>query len=250
MAEEAFSPDEYWEERLTTGKGLVGVGHARMGRYFNYWAYKVRRHVFRRQVAATRVSARRARVLDIGSGSGFYIRLWKELGATHITGADLTNVAVRDLKKDYPSEEFFQCDIGDVNFNKEGELQQYDIVSCMDVLFHVVDDKRFEQAITNIASRLNNGGHFIYSDTFLHGKEIRGRHQVCRTKEYLYRVLEANGFEIITRRPFMYLTNNPIDSTNLILRINWLAIYLVVSRINIIGWFPGAADLSPSGWSA
>jgi len=145
-------------------------------------------------------------------------------------------VAVEDLKRDLPYGKFFQCDIGDPDFNKAGNLKKYDLVSCMDVLFHIVDDERFENAIKNISSLLNAGGSFIYSDNFLHGEVIRYKHQACRTKEYLYKVFKAHGLEITVRKPFMYLTNTPIDSKNIFLKFRWFWLENIVSRLKFLGW--------------
>ena len=75
--EKKFNPDDYWEKRLTKKKGLEGVGYTRLGSYFNKWAYKVRRHVFEKLVKENKIAVEKSRVLDIGSGSGFYINIWK-----------------------------------------------------------------------------------------------------------------------------------------------------------------------------
>src|ERR1051326_381948 len=234
-----FNPDDYWEKRLTKKKGLVGVGYTRLGSYFNFWAYKVRKHVFKKQFFSLGIKAKGASVLDVGSGSGFYIRTWKEVGAANITGVDLTKVAVEDLKKEFPCERFFQCDIGDENYDRQNKLSQYDFVSCMDVLFHIVDDKRFDQAIKNISSLVKPGGYFIYSDNFIQGKELRALHQASRSSEYLHRIFAEHGFEIVKRKPFMYLTNTPVDSNNILLKMNWFIIEQLVSRVKLLGAIAG-----------
>jgi ribosomal protein L11 methylase PrmA len=33
-------------------------------------------------------------ILDIGSGTGFYVGLWKELSVRSVVGTDITNIAV------------------------------------------------------------------------------------------------------------------------------------------------------------
>lgn len=221
MNQTSFNPDNYWENRLHTLGGLEGVGFKKLGPSFNKWAYRIRKQVFLKTARSLAVDYSAANVLDIGSGTGFYIQAWGELGAPSITGVDITATAVENLKTVFPKQHFFKSDIGDVAFNSAGEYSKYNLVSAMDVLFHIVDDARFEQAIQNIASLVEPGGYFFYSDNYLHGPTRRGESQVNRSKDYLDKVFSANGFEQVVRKPFMYLTNSPIDSSNPVLKSYW-----------------------------
>ena len=221
MENKAFNPDLYWEDRLHKIKGLEGVGFKKLGPSFNKWAYKVRRHVFMKQVPKLNVKFNECNVLDIGSGTGFYIDAWNELNAKKVTGVDITPTSVDNLKKTFPKNHFFLSDIGDVNFNNSNQYEQYDIISSFDVLFHIVDDARFEQSIRNIGSILKPGGYFVYSDFYLHGETIRGESQVSRSKKYLMDIFEKNGFELVTLKPFMYYTNKPVDTNNPLIKFYW-----------------------------
>lgn len=221
MTDKTFNPDNYWEDRLHKISGLEGVGFKKLGPSFNKWAYKVRKQVFLQEVAKLPIHFETASVLDIGSGTGFYIQAWRELKAKDITGVDITPTSVENIKKTFPQHNFFQSDIGDAHFNAKGQYKQYDIISSIDVLFHIVDDKRFEQSIANISSLLKPGGYFIYSDNFLKTETVRGESQVSRSKKYLLPVFENNGFKLEVLKPFMYLTNKPIDSQNPLLKAYW-----------------------------
>lgn len=239
MEDKTFNPDSYWEDRLHKITGLEGVGFKKLGPSFNKWAYKVRRKVFDKEVKKLPVNLPGSRVLDIGSGTGFYIQAWRELGANSVTGVDITPTSVENLKKTFPGQQFYLCDIGDLNFNQGGQLTNYDLVSSMDVLFHIIDDKRFEQAVRNISSLLKTDGYFVYSDNFLKGSTRRGESQVSRSNDYLMKVFSENGFEVITHKPFMYLTNSPIDSGNIFLKAHWYLLenflYLLPFMGNIVG---------------
>ena len=85
----SFDPERYWSDRLEQRFSLGGVGWLGLGEPYNRWMYAVRRRVFRR-VIRDRLDLPRARVLDVGSGTGFYVSLWRELGAGAVTGSDLT----------------------------------------------------------------------------------------------------------------------------------------------------------------
>lgn len=239
MSTQPFIPDNYWEDRLHKISGLEGVGFKKLGQSFNNWAYRVRKKVFKNELVKSGLDLSGKKVLDIGSGTGFYIQLWKELGARDLTGVDITPTSVENLKKTFANDRFFQSDIGDVNFNSANQFEQYDLISAMDVLFHIVDDQRFEQSIKNISSILKKDGYFVYSDNFLRSETKRGESQVSRSKEYLMKVFQANGFEAMVFKPFMYLTNSPIDSKNPLLKAHWFLLenflYVLPFMGNIIG---------------
>ena len=148
---------QYWEGRLK--QGLKGVGYIGLGEQYNRWLYRVRRHVFL-SYAKYISGLNQARILDIGSGTGFYIERWRELGVKSITGIDIAKASVETLTKKYPDHYFLRLDI-----SERLEIitaRQFDIVSAFDVLFHIVNDVRFERAIQNIYRQLKPGGIFIF----------------------------------------------------------------------------------------
>ena len=240
MKENEFNPDAYWENRLHTISGLEGVGFKKLGPSFNKWAYKVRKKVFMNELKKMNLSMNDLRVLDIGSGTGFYIQAWRELNAKEIHGADISATSVENLKITFKEHQFFHCDIGDKNFNSDSKFKSYELISSMDVLFHIVDDARFEQAIANIASILNKGGFFIYSDNFLNSDTKRGESQVSRSKKYLLDVFEKNNLKLVAIKPFMYLTNSPIDSKNPLLKMYWTILENSLYIFPFLGNFFGA----------
>jgi 2-polyprenyl-3-methyl-5-hydroxy-6-metoxy-1,4-benzoquinol methylase len=227
----------YWEDRLTKVFSLHGVGYAGLGVRYNRWIYAVRRRVFLRTLKACPPLPAGARVLDIGCGTGFYIDRWKELGVAAVTGMDLTSAAVNNLAKRYPDCTFVKQDIGE-NVLPEG-LGQFDAVSAFDVLFHIVDEERYENALRNIASLLKPGGLFIHSDNFLHGSAITIGHQSSRSLADIEKKLDAAGFDIISRRPMLYLMNDPIDGTHPWVRLFWKVQARVISVHELAGWIVG-----------
>ena len=84
-----FDAKQYGERRLTATPGLKGVGFTSLGKQYNRWLYRTRKHVFIRQVRGLGLDLSAQRVLDIGSGTGFYLDLWRGLGVKELTGSDL-----------------------------------------------------------------------------------------------------------------------------------------------------------------
>lgn len=91
-------------------------------------------------------------MLDVGCGTGFFIERWRKLGAKNIVGVDITSVAIKNLREKYSDVEFYQMDIGD---SIQSVLKgNFCAVSAFDVLYHIVDDKKYVKAINNIYSLL------------------------------------------------------------------------------------------------
>src|SRR5258708_6855134 len=82
----------YWEERLAQNWGLEGVGYTGHGVRYNKWLYAVRREILRRHLPDLSVRLSEANVLDIGSGTGFWLEQWKSLGVRSLKGTDITAV--------------------------------------------------------------------------------------------------------------------------------------------------------------
>ena len=234
-----FDPKRYWEERLEGTFSLGGVGWIGLGEGFNRWMYRVRRGVFRRTVRRVAGDLAGKRVLDVGVGTGFYVERWTELGVRDITGIDLTDVAVRGLSERYPEHRFVQADIT----AGTGDLppESFDAISIMDVLFHVVDDERYERAFANLHSLLRPGGVLVFTENLLHGDWHRSQHQVSRDAGWILGLLDRTGFEHLSTRPLFVLMNTPVDSRSRLLRGWWWLLMNVLARAPWIGGPLGAA---------
>jgi SAM-dependent methyltransferase len=231
---------EYWEKRLQENWGLHGVGYLGYGVYYNRWLYKVRRHVFDREMARLDCDFKSSDVLDIGSGTGFWIDTWKALGVRSIAGSDVTQIAVERLQRAHRDFRFTKLDIsGSLEAQNFGGT--YNIISAFDVLFHITSDARFADAITNISRLLLPGGYFIFSDNFLHGRQARANHQVSRSLEGICEVVTGAGFRIVRRVPMFVLMNAPVDSSSQWSAKFWRCMMLPVRVIPLLGFVFGAA---------
>lgn len=233
-----FNPCQYWEQRLRRHGEVRGAGRLGFGDAYNRWAYRVQRYVFLRTLRRTGFDFHRASVLDIGPGSGFYVDRWLELGAAHITGVDITQVATEALRRKYPDQEFYQLDIG----GDPGLLagRTFDCISAIAVLFHIVDDARYTRAMRNVFSLLRPGGLFGFSEEFLHHPAPRAEHVVYRTMQEIERLLGATGFEIVARVPFHYFMNYPDDTRSRLAQRLWQALGKILSLHKLCGFLIGA----------
>ena len=146
----------FWEQRLTANPSLLGVGHNGFGLAYNHWLYKMRRAVFLRHVRSLSIDFPNAQVLDVGSGIGFWLNVWRGLGVRSLTGSDITAIATQKIQRDFPGVRAVQLDI-----TSPSALEilgtQYDVISAIDMLYHIVSDGLYASAISNLAGALKPG---------------------------------------------------------------------------------------------
>jgi SAM-dependent methyltransferase len=234
----ALDATQYWEDRHAAEATLDTVGWTGLGRAFNGRMYAVRRHVFQRVVSARVPIAGDPRVLDIGSGTGFYLDLWRDLGVRRIEGSDLSERAVTRLRAAYPGVPIHHLDLGsDAALPSPGG---YDLVSVMDVLFHIVDEAAYRRAVENLGRLVRPGGHVVLSENFLNDRVVSGPEQVSRSEPEILGLLRRAGLEPMARAPMFVLLNGPVDSQSRWLQRWWTLLSKVVSIDETLGWLVGA----------
>lgn len=226
---------DFWERRLEGDWTASGVGYRALGRSFNTWMYRVRQEVFLRELA--RIATRGCSVLDVGSGTGFYVRQWERLGASAVTGCDVTDAAVQRLADRFPGHRFLRRDATDLGGI---DADTFDAVSCMDVLFHITDDECYERALAEFARVLRPGGLLVVSENCLRRPEQRSEHQVNRTLEWITGAADKVGFDVMRRVPMLMLMNAQLDAP-MPWRKVWGGALRAATVTEPTGWLAGAA---------
>jgi SAM-dependent methyltransferase len=234
----AIDPQQYWEDRLTEHFNDRGVGDIGLPESYNRFLYNVRRTVFRRAARLAGINAERSKVLDVGSGTGFYIHNWLDIGVKDLTGSDITQFAVDQLGRKYAKVVFRQLDIG--NTTVPWPSGTFDCVSSFDVLFHIVEDERFVAAIHNIAGLLKPGGVFLFSDNLVH-ESFNVRHQVGRTEDTILKTLDQAGLTVEYRIPMFVLMNDPVRSRSRLVKKAFSLIYRYASKSSLMGTLIGGS---------
>jgi SAM-dependent methyltransferase len=231
-----FDPAAYWDARLATSSELADVGHWRLGEQFNVWMYRIRRRVFRRAVTPHLATIRTA--IDIGAGSGFYIDQWHEFGIAQVRACDIAKPALERLCRKYPEVEFAQLDIGD----PPQTLPEWraNAISAFDLMFHIVDDARFERALRNMFSLLEPGGILFLTDNLISGPTQRNEHHVSRNRAEIVVGLRSAGFEILASHPSFVLMNEPVDRAHPLHLKAWSLLARVLRRQPALGNLLGA----------
>lgn len=213
-AGEAYRPDEYWGELHDSADDLGIVGYPTMPLVFNRHMYANAVRGVLRGLAAAGVSVRGKNVLDVGSGTGFWVDLWRREGAATVSGSDLVPAAVDRLRERFPGSDFAPADITErAPFPDRG----FDTVSIMSVLHHVVDENRFERALANLQSQLAEDGALIVLDPLV----VRGRwmppaadsaHNVVRTLPRWQAAAATAGLRVAAIVPTAAFFSDPVDA--------------------------------------
>lgn len=196
----------YWEDRHRAHGRFESVGYAGAGEAYNAWLYRVRRRLFRRHVAPL-VGAGDS-VLDVASGTGFYLERWREAGIRELRGSDVSPTAVKNLRASFPDLPIHQFDVA----GAIEELPQppADVVSAFDLLYHLIDDAAYRLALANLGRLTRPGGLLVISENFRRvGPRRYASVQVNREEGEILRALDEAGFDVVKRRPLFVLMNAP-----------------------------------------
>ncbi|MGA9532634.1 MAG: class I SAM-dependent methyltransferase [Anaerolineales bacterium] len=246
--DQIHSGKEYWERRLGTDFDFRGVGISALGRGYNQWLYQVRAIAFDRVIRWLQLDWPRVDVLDIGSGTGFYIKQWNRLGVHSVTGTDITQIAVDTLRTQFASGNIEQLDITTPSLPDAVRQRSYDVASAFDVLFHIKDDDDYTRALQNIHTILAPKGYLLYSDTFPRKIGEHRKTLVHRTLDEVTDHLQAAGFRIIGSFPMFLVMNRPTDETSFLWRFGWRLMTLPVRVWDPLGWALGAIYFLPEAF--
>jgi SAM-dependent methyltransferase len=153
-----YEPADYWSARLASEFSLRGTGHVCYSERYNRWLYRAKRRALRQ---ALRGVTAPVRALDVGSGTGWVVEQLHARGF-EVEGCDVAAVAVERLRAAYPTIEFFAAEWGSAPLPRPDAA--YDVVTALDVAYHVVDDAAWERALADAARLLRVGGRLVVTD--------------------------------------------------------------------------------------
>lgn len=108
-------------------------------------------------------------ILDVGSGTGHWIDFYlKALDPSMIVGNEISEPAAIVLKAKYESIEKKNVRVVGKDISEKGlKLQhQFDLINAIGVMFHIVEDNQWEQALLNLKNHLTDDGIIIIGGQF------------------------------------------------------------------------------------
>jgi SAM-dependent methyltransferase len=124
---------------------------------YNRWLYRRKKARLLQGLERAGFHPKGCSVLEVATGSGVYVEMWKQLGIGRLAGIDISQNATDHLKGRFPEFSFFKRDLSAPNLVSVvgGD---FDLVTAVDMLYHVVDDGDFAVALDNLAQATKPGG--------------------------------------------------------------------------------------------
>jgi SAM-dependent methyltransferase len=216
MTAMSYDPRDHWS-RLHARGDLSSVGQSGLPADLNAWLYRALERRVRWFVRRNHVVDGVRTIFDVGSGTGYWVRVWHDLGVPRVDGCDLVPGAVERLEAAFGDrgDRFVAADIGAADPGLPAE--PYDLVTVMNVLLHLTDDAAFRRALGNLAALVAPGGHLmVVEPTLLDPAYERPptATQTSRARSFAtYRdPLLAAGLELVELRGAVAMANNPIEA--------------------------------------
>jgi len=200
-----FDPAAYWRERLVSLPSLAATGTRPFGLEYQPYLYRLKEAALRRALRGERRMLSGASVLNVGCGWGYFEPVFASWGARQVMGVDFVPESVASLRESRPEFEYAWADISQ---QISGELanRQFDVVSAIDMLYHIVDDAAFDQAVQNLCTLCRpNGGLLIWTDA--PNRSHDPNHPHCRYRPWsaYERIFAAYGVRMLRATPMYCL---------------------------------------------
>lgn len=199
-----FVPSTYWGGRLHERSPLEATGTRPFCARYQQYLYRLKEAAIMRVLRPVRARVRGASVLNVGCGWGYFEPFFARLGAAEVAGADFVASAIEQLKARRPEFEYHCADL-------TGELpeslreRRFDLVTALDVLYHIVDDAAFERALANLCTLCRPGGLFLWTDAPYRRNDPTQPHCRYRDLGAYRRVFERHGVEPMRSAPMYHL---------------------------------------------
>jgi SAM-dependent methyltransferase len=212
MSSKPYDPSDYWGQLVSGTGDLAHVGQDALGSY-NRYAYAFRLAAVRRMLSEAGILSKPFSVLEAAYGEGFYLPFWKAQGASPVAGIDISERAWRAAQTRFPDFDLRKGDLTDAA--SFANLGTYSLVTAIDVLYHIVDDRLWRSAVTNLLGRVGPEGSFLFTEKFPKTSPYqRFEHVRRRPMEMWSELLKEHGFEITRVRPMFVFMDDPLTCGN------------------------------------
>lgn len=170
--------------------------------------------IYRQMIADQKVLANEGEILDVGAGSGRWIRFFLEnFRPKRLMGVDYTQASVSLLRRWFPPEfapatelAFSRVDICEPNLDLQ---HRFDLINIANVLFHIPEQDKFDHALANLARHLKPGG-IVATTEYLPRTSMRTEWMLVRDRYTFERQVKQAGMRIVATRAFGIFTNDPV----------------------------------------
>ena len=226
-----FDAGAYWQERVGAGSDLAVVGHRAMGPAYNGEIYARRIDALESMLARhVRKPLHQLRVLDIGCGSGYYTRFWQSHGVHDYVGLDISARTIEHLSGLYPDYDFICADAAEPLPDAFASVDRFDVITVFDVFYHIVDSRRVESAIANIAGMVADDGLLFVMDQLCKRDYQVSKHVIYRARDAYFEIFERSSLTLKDKELLFHYLIPPITEIRVI-DLSFAAVFKVFGLI-------------------
>jgi SAM-dependent methyltransferase len=197
-----------WSSAATKADSAAGLA------YSNPVEDAVLYPIYERLLRDLQVRVTGGRVLDVGAGSGRWVRfLLERFQPQLLMGIDFTQAAVDLLRRWSPSTletrvVFERGDITDPALSL-GEPGPFDLINIANVLFHIPEQEKFTAALRNLAGLVAPSGRIVTTE-YLPRTSMRTEWMLVRSRYEFQAAVESAGLKIVDVRAASFFANDPM----------------------------------------
>jgi SAM-dependent methyltransferase len=168
--------------------------------------------IYRRLAADVGARLNGGRVLDIGCGSGRWIRFFLEwFRPRMLMGIDYTEASVALLKKwsTAPSETEVDFRVADITDPRLNLGDPFDWINIANVLFHIPENELFMRALENLASLVARDGRILTTE-YLPRTNMRTEWMLIRSRYEFEAAARSVGLRVVEIRATTFFANDPM----------------------------------------
>ena len=201
------SGERYWSERFARHFNPRGTGHRDYSTSYNRWMYRAKHRALRRALRGFQPS----RALDVGSGTGWCVEKLLRAGIS-VDGCDITEISVTELRRRHGNRgtNFFQLAIGEDSIPRPDA--SYELVTALDVMYHIVSREQFEAALTELSRVLRPGGRMIVTDGLTGVNRTPAEHVHFRSVDRWRDASASHGLQLREVRPLYRWLSRPREA--------------------------------------
>lgn len=184
---------DYWIDRHKKHfNRLVSVGDIQRSEEENIRLYAEKKRKLFDILRKLNINDLRGRsVLDAGCGIGLMSELFWIMGA-EVAGVDGSEEAICQAAWRVPSGRFTSISLSEIRYE-----QNFDIVFCIDVLYHIISDEAWKQALSSLCNCLYSGGLLIIIEQLKAEQETPASHVHFRTLPMYLSIMRNLNMSVI-----------------------------------------------------
>ena len=183
-----FHPKQYWDKRIASVSDYQAIGRVDLPERVNKMRKKRLFSQLDEIYSRRDVDLSKAAVLDAGCGNGIYSRYYAEKRA-EVVGIDFSNQAIETIRENGINGEFSVGSINQIPYRTDS----FDVVHCFSVLYHIINDDAWEDAVAELCRVLKPGGILTLRVAWQEREQDVAEHVRFRSKGKYKQRLKAAG---------------------------------------------------------